>query len=521
MTIQTQDAPRSLPLRRSFSWQTVFAALVLFEFSTLLVALLIPQRAADLHAAYGQLLIAALAGFYFAAAGLPRKAELRIFLLWMVWLLLSRWLSRDFYLFLDRPILLNNLLSFLLLAAGTVLDAKQRQRFLLALTVVYAGFFVLAGAAALFVVLTGTFLHIPPENTWITLFPSGYYGMKMRTLNLFSVHRLTTAPRLFLAWCLLLVQILRVRRKLWVVPLGLGMLILHLAVSLCFSRSVQISFSVACALAALLAVYRRPGLSGAKRLLLLVLVPLLCLPLAYKSFDLCSVVVTKLRAEILPRYELLYRNSGRTFDPDGYFGLEADVPDETEAETDTADGKDAEVSTAAAASEPQKNTDEEDLFTDPRRLAGNVTLTGRTGIWMSIIPSVREKPSILFYGQPNKAIMPLANKYIPSTEYKAHMHNLFAQAFMLTGLPGVLLVFGWCVLLLVKMLRAFFRRAEAAPLSCVLLTIPLSCVLLYNMVEVIVFTKFDVCGYVFLLLAGLFLAEYEELSPRGAKKAED
>ena len=35
MTIQTQDAPRSLPLRRSFSWQTVFAALVLFEFSTL------------------------------------------------------------------------------------------------------------------------------------------------------------------------------------------------------------------------------------------------------------------------------------------------------------------------------------------------------------------------------------------------------------------------------------------------------------------------------------------------------
>ena len=84
MTIQTQDAPRSLPLRRSFSWQTVFAALVLFEFSTLLVALLIPQRAADLHAAYGQLLIAALAGFYFAAAGLPRKAELRIFLLWLI-----------------------------------------------------------------------------------------------------------------------------------------------------------------------------------------------------------------------------------------------------------------------------------------------------------------------------------------------------------------------------------------------------------------------------------------------------
>ena len=514
MTIQTQDAPRSLPLRRSFSWQTVFAALVLFEFSTLLVALLIPQRAADLHAAYGQLLIAALAGFYFAAAGLPRKAELRIFLLWMVWLLLSRWLSRDFYLFIDRPILLNNLLSFLLLAAGTVLDAKQRQRFLRALTIVYAGFFVLAAAAALFVVLTGTYLHIPPENIWITLFPRGYYGMKMRTLNLFSVHRLTTAPRLFLAWCLLLVQILRVRRKLWVVPLGLGMLILHLAVSLCFSRSVQISFSVACALAALLAVYRRPGLSGAKRLLLLVLVPLLCLPLAYKSFDLCTGVVAKLRAGIVPRYEQFYRSSGRQFDPEGLFGLEADVPDETETEDPQAQA----AASGAASSQTRSDETPEDAFTDQRRLAGNVTLTGRTDIWKSIIPSVREKPSILFYGQPSKEIMPLANKYIPSTEYKAYMHNLFAQAFMLTGLPGTLLVLAWCVLLLIKLVRAFFRRAQDVPITYAILTIPLACVFLYDMVEVVIFTNFDVSGYVFLLLAGLFLAEYEELSPRGANK---
>lgn len=517
MSLKSNNAPGALSSCRALNWKTVFAALVLFEFATLLVALLIPQRAADLHAAYGQLLIAALAGVYFTAAGLPRKAELRIFLLWMVWLLLSRWLSRDFYLFIDRPALIASLRAFLFLAVGTVLDARQRQRFLRALTIVYAGFFVLAAAAGLFVVLTGTFLHIPPENTWITLFPSNHFGLKMRALNLFSVHRLSTAPRLFLAWCLLLLQIPRVRKKLWVLPLCLGMLILHLDISLCYSRSVQICFSVACAMLALLVVYRRLRLDGVKRLLVLALVPLVCLPLAYKSFDLCTGVVAKLRAGIVPRYEQFYRSSGRQFDPEGLFGLEADVPDETETEDPQAQA----AASGAASSQTRSDETPEDAFTDQRRLAGNVTLTGRTDIWKSIIPSVREKPSILFYGQPSKEIMPLANKYIPSREYKAYMHNLIAQTFMLTGLPGTLLVLAWCVLLLIKLVRAFFRRAQDVPITYAILTIPLACVFLYDMVEVIVFTNFDVCGYVFLLLAGLFLAEYEELSPRGAKKAED
>ena len=508
MSLKSNNAPGALSSCRALNWKTVFAALVLFEFATLLVALLIPQRAADLHAAYGQLLIAALAGVYFTAAGLPRKAELRIFLLWLLWLLLSRWLNRDFYLFLDRSALIASLRAFLFLAVGTVLDARQRQRFLRALTIVYAGFFVLAAAAGLFVVLTGTYLHIPPENIWITVLPSNFIGLKMRALNLLSTHRLTVASRLFLAWCLLLLQILRVERKRWALPLGLGMLILHLAISLCFSRTTQICFSVACAMLGLLIVHRRSGrTSGAKRLLLLALVPLLCLPLAYKSFDLCASVVAALRAEIVPRYEQVYRSSGRQFDPEGFFGLEADVS-----------AYEAEEAGSAAVSD---DTAVEETFTEQRKLAGNVTLTGRTDIWKSIIPCVREKPSILLYGQPSKEIMPLANKYIQSAAYKPHMHNMLAQCFMLTGLPGFLLVLGWCVLLLIKLVRVFFRPAESAPIAVVFLTIPLSCILLYNMTEVSIFAAYDVSGYVFFLLAGIFLAEYEELFPRGAKKAED
>ncbi len=497
-----------LPLR-SDTRRKIFSVLVFLEFASLLIALLIPQRAEDLHNAYGQLLIAALAGFYLAETELPRGREQRVFLAFLLWLLISRWLNRDFYLFLDRPLLIDNLLALLLLAAGALPDARQRQRLLTALTVVYAGFFVLAAALALFVVLTGTYLHIPPENIWITLLPRNRMSNGVRAINVLSTHRLTTAPRLYMAWCLLLHQLLRRRKKLWAVPLCLGMLILHLTIALCYSRNVRICFSVSCAMLALLAAYRRlrPSL-GPKRLIALVLLPLLCLPLAYKSFDLCTAVLGKLRSELCPRYELAYRASDRHLDPE-YFGLEttsdAQTPSPAEKEDSGQPGREPDGSAAA---------DENDLFTDARSLAGNKTLTGRTKIWKSILPCIREKPSILLYGQPSKEIMPLANKYIPSKEYKAHMHNMFAQCLMLTGLPGVLLLAAWCVLLAVKMIRFFFCRSESVPFASAFLTIPLTGMLLFNMAEVLITTNYDVASDLFFLLAGIFLAEYDERFPR-------
>lgn len=497
MDILKPDAGGATPLAEGRR-RELFAALVALELLSLLPALLIPERAADLHNAYGQLLIAGLTGAYFARYGLPRGREQRVFLAYCAWLLISRWLNRDFYLFLDRRILVDNLLAFLLLALGSTLDAPQRQRLLSAVTLVYALFFVLVSAAGIFVAVTGTYIHIPPENVWITILPSGAIGLKVRALNALSNHRLTNAARFYLAWWLLLIRLARVRKKGWYAPILLGMLLLHASIALCYSRTIRICFSVSCAMLALLLLLRRMrGRTDAKRVLALVLIPLVCLPLAYKSFDLWGGALNRLRGSIAPRFAAAY--AAHPLDPE-IIGLETvTTPEETETPAESA-------------------PEAEDSFTEQRSLAGNTTLTGRTDIWLSVFPSVRAKPTVLFYGQPKREIMPLANQFIPGSEYKNHMHNALVDCFMLTGLPGFLLALAWCVLLLIKMIRAFFARR--APLGCALLTIPLAGMLLYSMLEVVIFSASDVCGLLFFLLAGLFLAEYDTIPPRTAKTSE-
>ena len=106
--------------------------------------------------------------------------------------------------------------------------------------------------------------------------------------------------------------------------------------------------------------------------------------------------------------------------------------------------------------------------------------------------------------------MPLANKYIHA-DYKTHMHNSLIHCFMLTGLPGLLLAAAWYVLLLIRLIRAFFSGPDT-PLTTAFLTIPLSGILLYSMLETIMFSSVGLAGFTFLFLAGFFLAEDEACS---------
>ena len=472
------------PSRRGDRWQTVFSVLVFLEFTSLLVALLIPQRAADLHNTYGQFLIAMLAGALFSRTGLPRERELRIYLAFLLWLLISRWLNRDFYLFADHSLFPNHLLVYLLLAVCLQLNSEQRQRLLLAVTVVFAGFFVLFSILSLFVALTGTYIRIPPENVWIRLLPSTTF----RPLDPLATHRLLMAALLYLAWSLLVYQMLRIRKKVWLLPLALGLLILHMTLTLCYSRTIQICFSLSCAMLMFLFLYRRK-IRGVKRVLVLVLIPLLCVPVVYKSFDVFGSLLGVLRSEIAPRFEESYQ-SRSPLDPK-LFGLESTLE------------KAVAEPAAKPAAEPATGAD---VFQDSRSISSNATLSGRTDIWLSTIPSVREQPSILLYGQPEKQIMLLPNKYFHRPQFETHMHNSLLQCFMLSGLPGLLLAFIWYVLLLIRLVRTFFS-GPGTPFATAFLTIPLSGILLYSMMEAIMFSNVALAGYTFFLLVGFFIAE--------------
>ena len=477
------------------SWQLGYAGGVLLLFCFQLLALLVPLRVHDLHSFYGLLVLGALSGVYLSRRFFSDGREMCVVLLWAVWCLLSRWLNRDFYLMIDSGMIANALLTVLFLSLGLQLDAVWRERFLRALTVVYAGFFLLAALAAIFVALTDTYLHIPPENIWITVLQEN----SLTTINLLSTVRLMTAERLYIAWALLLLQCFRARRAFARILLLLSMLILHFGISFCYSRTVQICFSLSCGMLAFLLCWRRlQARRGFSRLGVAILLLFVFAFAAFKSFPLFNRFTSELHSIIAPRFQQYYtsRNTHPLNTED--FGLILPQESITDAVSEAAPS-----STGAAAAGSH--------FIDQRKIVGNFTLSERTYIWKSIVPRLRECPSILLRGQSSKQMMVYQNKYINTLEYKTHMHNMYLQTLMLLGLPGLLAVLVWTVLLVRKMLRCFFGRRESVPLRAALYSIPLAAVFVFNLLEINIFAGLDISGLVFFLLAGLFLAEVREL----------
>ena len=81
-------------------WSRLFAAGLLFLLFLELLRLLLPLRVDDLFSVYGYFVIAFLFGIYFCNCGFSGPATIRLFLAYLIWLLLTRWLCGDFYLFI-------------------------------------------------------------------------------------------------------------------------------------------------------------------------------------------------------------------------------------------------------------------------------------------------------------------------------------------------------------------------------------------------------------------------------------
>lgn len=493
-------------LRASVTWQGMYAAGVFALLCFALLDLLVPLRSADLFEVYGRFLLAALFGVFLFKAGFPREWAVRLYLAYLLWLLLTRWLNRDVYLFADRELVRTELISFLMFSVGAVLSPEGRRRLLNVLSLVYAGFFVFFALPGLFVAVTNTYIHIPPENVWITMRSE---GNSFSLLNLLSSFRLVTAARLYLSWALLLYQLLRTRKTGFRILLLFGMLVLHLAISLCFSRTIRICFSLSCSMLALLLGLRYLRLrSAALRALLLAAGFVLVLPLAYKSFDLCTRTLSAMLVELAPRFERRFEALETKPDMD-LFGIMGSPEILAEMDEDNAeDQKDsrekAHYAEAASVSGAK--------FTDNRAL--NFSFSERTYIWESAFYVLRTRPVILLRGQTNKTLMDLPHVFMEQVynikRSEPHMHNYFFQTLLLTGLPGFLLVLAWTVLIVVRMIRVFFSRAASVPLHIAFLTIPMTGMFIYNQLEYELFPAWDSSTKAFLLIAGVFLGLYRE-----------
>ncbi len=488
-------------LKDGVSWRDFYAAGVLMLFCFSLLTLIAPQRCADLFDKYGRFLLAALFGAFLFRAGLPREQVLRLHFCYLIWLLLSRWLNGDVYLFIDWKVLRYEFISFLMLSAGILLPPEGRRRLLNVLSLGFCCFFVLFSLMGIFVAFTNTYIHIPPENVWITIRAA---GNPRPLLNLLSSFRLTGAGRLYLAWGLLAYQAVRTRKTGLRVLLVLGMLVLHMTLALCYSHTIWITISLSCSMFVLLLGYRRLRTrSAVLRVLILAVVCIAVFPAVYKSFGLCLQLRDRLQPALAARFEQRYESWERKPDPE-YFGVAA--PEQPL------------IGVTFEYSSKEENEQAGDIYLDqPRPRNQTLTLSGRTLIWESIPYCLRKNPSILFRGQLFKGMMDTTNRYLFGVyriAVQPNMHNYLFQSILLVGLPGFLLVLAWTLLIVVRMVRVFFSRgASAVPFSFAFLTIPMTGMFVFCSMEYELFPAWDASTQAFLLLTGVFLGMYREFYP--------
>lgn len=429
--------------------------------------------------------IAVIAGYVLFRLIVSGKWEIRIFLVYVLWLVLTRFLNGDHLLRREFLTVMDILITFLMFASAAQLNEKQRNLFLSALVIIYCCFFVMVCITGLFVTITGSYLCIDPVyDIWIKV--DRIAGVN--SLVLFSQNTIICASWVYIALALLVYAFIRRHNCVLRILILLGIVPVFLTLPLFHSRTIQIVFAISCGMLALLILMRSlNNLSLLIRIPTVVFVTALALLIGFFSFNWSNVLVTELRSSCSPVFSDYYESIDNKADP-AVFGI--DISEEISG-----------------------NMEEQ------RELSTNSTMTGRTDIWKSGFIAMRRDPSILEYGSLSDELMNPVNRILkeeinPAVKKdKPHMHNMFLQILMLTGIPGLLLTGVWIVSMVSKMIRFFFLDPDNKLIAVQYLTIPISGVIIWHLAEAGIFTKTDVFGKVFFFLCGILVSYYYDYFP--------
>lgn len=454
-----------------------FAAFIIFCF--FMVCPVAPERWNDLYSFYGKTLIVAFIALAFFIRRFDYVLEVKLAALYALWVLLSRMLNSDLYMVREPELVLSKFLCAAMLATGLILNAAQRRRFMNAFCAAVGIFYFVSGGLAILVNLLDTYFYLPPEEVLFGLDEPWH----IHYINVFNTNRTISSLWFYIAFCLMIYQFFACKNKLWRIPIVIAGLLFYVSIALTFSRTVRLISSMSVAmLAMLLGLKFLPLRKLWQKVLIVALCAVLLIPLTFKSFDWTVSLMSDVSSAVL-----------------------------NVSDTGTEPGGE----TAAVN------------YTDNRDLKEDIsTLSERSQIYASFIPALKTDPKRILMGSFSDKLMNVPNMFVDFPVPFTHMHNFLLEVFMLTGLPGFLLVLGFCLLLVLRMLHLFFTEEAGVGLSEKTLTIPLTGILIYGMFEVVIFTACgdtraptDMRELSFFILAGIFLGfSYDVLPKLKARK---
>ena len=147
-------------------------------------------------------------------------------------------------------------------------------------------------------------------------------------------------------------------------------------------------------------------------------------------------------------------------------------------------------------------------FSDARNTSQSLDRfsSGRIAIFRAAVRALGFEPAVLLRGNSSEKLIVLTNTDLstPQTQF----HNFFLQALMLTGIPGLTLVFAICIGLLVKAIRIIV--SQHCSLAEKVLTLPLIGSLVFGQFEAGFFNYTDARPLFFYLICGMVLGCYAD-----------
>ena len=465
---------------REKSWPRFHAVMTAVILVFFMVSSAAPEHWTSLYSVYGRCAIIAMLALYFWKCGLRGAIEVKLVIWYALWLFVTRLLNTDYYLENEFDLVLKTLLCAAVLSTGLVLDAEQRRRFFDIVIAIVCGFYFIVALLAIAACFLGIYFYIPPEDIVFGIDSYNMYA-SFYFIAPFGTNRTISAVWFYFAGCLMVYEFLNCRRKRWRVPIVLAWLVFYIAVALTFCRSIKLAICTNTAMLIILGGMKLIKLkSNSLKALIIAALAIISMPIVYKSFDF---IVSGTQAV----YDWLDPDIERTSDV--YVGLTID------------------------------SAEDAPVFGDTRDLKESVsTMSNRGNVFSSIIPTIKEDPTLLLIGKYSHQIMNIPHKYQNYPYF--HMHNYLVQTLMLAGVLGLLLVLTFSVMLVIKMIRLFFAKLPEVTAAVKALTLPLAGTFIYGMMETIIFTNCaddrvptDFRELAFFLIAGVFLGFYYEAFP--------
>lgn len=412
------------------------------------------------------------------------RLEEKVLVAFCVWLVISRVLNGDWFLATDGTVVFDIALSCMFLTVCIILPDAKRRKALDAFAVVSILLYTFGAVLGIYTAITGNIIPNP-------LYESDLSSMSNLRLYIFDNNPNASGCWMFICIFFIIYLFFRYKNPVIRTVLVLFGLTDYTALALTASRSCMLGCAVCMAmLVAVLAFkYLKVKKTGYKVLTLAVA---LCVagPLCYSGFSGARHLAGKAAVDYMEskQSEEVYAEESSVRPAYSAENLSSYV--QLSSETDESD-----------------SSQDDDIFKDERGFEDS----GRLPIYKAGIISLKDEPARLFRGCLYDDVMKTSWPYL--TKEYAHMHNSYLEVLHLVGLPGLLLVIAFTVLLVIRAVRLLFSESEKADMAVKSLVLFLPGYFIYNMLETSMFIYQDFRSISLFLIAGAVIAYSHEICP--------